>query len=186
MRSIIDQISDALDSKQYTVRDVFARGLDFKAFNRNAVTVFEEGVFRIPADVVSEAVSRTISEAENSDYDEPFETNLTLGPGNDDDQPFETEINLTLEPEGMAPSDSEVFDSSKAFERLFQRKQKIFDTAKQVAMVIFPKLKATALSKYEPLRQKLGEKGYNHQMRLFNDICTYIEKSLKAMTPKDV
>jgi hypothetical protein len=168
MRSIIDQISDALDSKQYTVRDVFARGLDFKAFNRNAVTVLEEGVFRIPADIVSEAVSRTISEADNSEDDEPFETNLTF------------------EPEGMAPSDSEVFDSSEAFERLQQRQQKIFDTAKQVAMVIFPKIKATALSKYEPLRQKLGEKGYNHQMRLFNDVCTYIEKSLKAMTPKDV
>jgi hypothetical protein len=175
MRSIIDQISDALDSKQYTVRDVFARGLDFKAFNRNAVTVFEEGVFRIPADIVSEAVCRTISEAENSEYDTVHETNYALGDNQN-------------EPEGMAPSDSEVFDSSEAFafQRLFQREQKIFDTAKQVAMVIFPKLKATALSKYEPLRQKLGEKGYNHQMRLFNDVCTYIEKSLKAMTPTDI
>jgi len=145
MRSFIDQISDALEPTQYTVRDILHRNLDCNRFNIAVGIVLEERIFTLPQDIVSEAARRIIEE-EDDDYDDLHLEKL------DDPDKF------------MAAIDYDII-------------------SKEAAMEAFETFESDARTKYLQLKQTAGEKAYNYQMKLFDDLCLFIKKQIKMYQP---
>jgi hypothetical protein len=143
MRSFIDQISDALEPTQYTVRDILHRNLDCNRFNIAVGIVLEERIFTLPQDIVSEAARRIIEE-EDDDYED---------------------LHLANDPDKfMAAIDYDII-------------------SKEAAMEAFETFESDARTKYLQLKQTAGEKAYNYQMKLFDDLCLFIKKQIKMYQP---
>jgi hypothetical protein len=152
MRSFIDQISDALEPTQYTVRDILHRNLDCNRFNIAVGIVLEERIFTLPQDIVSEAARRIIEEE-----DDEIWTELPHNDDYDPDKLFETDFT-------MAAIDYDII-------------------SKEAAMEAFETFESDARTKYLQLKQTAGEKAYNYQMKLFDDLCLFIKKQIKMYQP---
>jgi len=149
MRSFIDQISDALEPTQYTVRDILHRNLDCNRFNIAVGIVLEERIFTLPQDIVSEAARRIIEE-EDDDNRAVFRAKYDY----DDYDPDKF----------MAAIDYDII-------------------SKEAAMEAFETFESDARTKYLQLKQTAGEKAYNYQMKLFDDLCLFIKKQIKIYQP---
>jgi hypothetical protein len=145
MRSFIDQISDALEPTQYTVRDILHRNLDCNRFNIAVGIVLEERIFTLPQDIVSEAARRIIEE-EDDDYED---------------------LHLANDPDKFMAAIDIGYDI----------------ISKEAAMEAFETFESDARTKYLQLKQTAGEKAYNYQMKLFDDLCLFIKKQIKMYQP---
>ena len=152
MRSFIDQISDALEPTQYTVRDILHRNLDCNRFNITVGIVLEERIFTLPQDIVSEAARRIIEEEDDVD----------------------TEVQKMLDAYDRDPQSTDL--------DLLERRTIAF-ISKEAAMEAFETFQSDARTKYLQLKQTAGEKAYNYQMKLFDDLCLFIKKQIKMYQP---